>query len=199
MKANEVMELYGIHRMTLYRWVKEGKILYEKLPSGRYDYITHVDKYQDKESKTRKTVIYCRVSTNGQKDNLERQIERVKSFTSSRGFTTDAVYSEVASALNYSRRYYRKLFKEIIAGKVERVIAEYKDRILRVGFDDFLELCKEHNTEVIIIDESADKSRQAEIVDDMIFIIHHYSDKMYSNRRRKKLEDAVKEILDTNA
>ena len=199
MKAKEIMKLYGIHRGTLCRWVREGKIFYETLPSGRYDYVSHIDKYQDKALDSRKTIIYCRVSTNGQKDNLERQVERVKSFISSRGYTTDLVYSEVASALNYNRRYYRKLFKEIIDGKVERVIAEYKDRILRVGFDDFMELCKEHKTEVIIIDESVDKSRQAEIVDDMISIIHHYSAKMYSNRRRKKLEDAVMEILDNNA
>ncbi|MEI6297417.1 MAG: IS607 family transposase, partial [bacterium] len=89
-----------------------------------------------------------------------------------------------------------KLYKEIMEGKVGLVIAEYKDRILRIGFDDFLELCRLNKTEVLIIDESIDKSRQSEIVNDMISIIHHFSAKMYSNRRRKKVEDLVKEIVE---
>ena len=149
MKASEVMELYGITRPTLWRWVKLGKISYEIKPSGRYDYLTKTNETIKQDKK--QNIIYARVSTSGQKENLNRQIDRMKSFASSKGITVDGVYQEIASALNYNRKFYRKLTKEIIEGKIGTIFAEYKDRILRIGFEDFEFLCKEYNVNLIII------------------------------------------------
>ena len=44
-----------------------------------------------------------------------------------------------------------------------------------------------------IIDESNDKDKQQEITEDLISIIHHYSMKIYSNRKRKKIEQLIKD------
>ena len=189
MKAKEAMERYNICRETLCRWVKEGKIKYAIKPSGQYIYYSKEDViYKD-----RKTVIYARCSTTGQKDNLERQIERLKSYISNSGYILDEVYSEIASALNYNRREYRKLYKNVISKSIGRIVIEYKDRLLRIGFDDFAELCKIHNVELIVVDNSQDKTKTQEIVDDMVSIIHHFSSKIYSNRKRKKIIEAIKQ------
>ena len=67
--------------------------------------------------------------------------------------------------------------------------------MLRVGFDDFVELCRLHKTKVTVIDNSIIKSSNSEIVEDMIAIIHHFSSKMYSSRKRKKLQTLVEEVL----
>ena len=191
MKAKEVMLKYDICRVTLWRWIKEGKINYIKLPSGRYDYL---DMNQPlAKTFNRKTIIYSRCSTTSQKENLERQINRLKDFASSNGFIVDECYSEIASALNYNRKQYRKLYKEIISNNIERIIIEYKDRLLRIGFDDFKELCNLFNVELIIVDNSIDKSKQQEITEDLISIIHHFSSKIYSNRKRKKITDIISE------
>lgn len=192
MKAGEILKKYNICRSTLWRWVKDGKIIYKKLPSGRYDYIIKSDLPTQK----RKTVIYSRCSTSGQKENLLRQIDRLKTFAIANGFCIDHVYSEIASALNYNRKEYRKLYNEVVSRNIERVIIEYKDRLLRIGFDDFNELCKLHNVELIVIDNTEDKSKNQEIIDDMIAIIHHFSSKIYSNRKRKKIIDTL--ITTTN-
>ena len=189
MKAKEILNKYNITRDTLCRWVKEGKIDYEILPSGRYDYL---NKTID-QPKYRKTVIYSRCSTSNQKDNLERQIDRLKSFCCAKGYVIDDIYSEIASALNYNRKEYRKLYNNIINGEIERVVIEYKDRLLRVGFDDFNHLCDIFNTELIVLDNSENKSQSQEIVDDMIAIIHHFSSKLYSKRKRKKIITTIKE------
>jgi len=188
MKAKEVMLKYGICRETLCRWAKTGKIRYNLTPTGRYDYI---DKIEPNTEINRKTVIYARCSTIGQKDNLERQIERLKSFASAKGLTINHVYSEIASALNYNRKEYRKLYKDIISNNIETIIIEYKDRLLRIGFTDFEELCKLFNVNLIVIDETNDKSKHQEIVEDMVAIIHHFSSKIYSTRKRKKIIDAI--------
>jgi len=188
MKANEVMKKYDICRTTLCRWVKEGKIKYILTPSGRYDYI---DKIESSVNHEKKTIIYSRCSTTGQKDNLERQIERLKSFASANGLIVNHVYSEIASALNYNRKEYRKLYKEIVSNNIGTIIIEYKDRLLRVGFADFEELCKLFNVKLIVIDDTIDKTKHQEIVEDMIAIIHHFSSKIYSNRKRKKIVDII--------
>lgn len=195
MKACEVLKKYGISRVTLGRWVKFGRISCERLPSGHWNYISPLEKYSQEVEQSRKNVIYCRVSTSGQKENLKRQVERVRSFVSSSGFLVDEVYQEVGSALNYNRKFYRKLFKEITEKKISNVFVEYKDIMLRVGFDDFVELCKLHGTKITVIDNSIVKSTNSEIVEDMIAIIHHFSSKMYSSRKRKKLQILVEEVL----
>jgi putative resolvase len=186
-KANEVMRKYDICRSTLCRWVKLGKINYTILPSGRYDYSDMVTYFNEK----RKTILYARCSTSGQKDNLDRQITRLKEFAISNGYIIDDVYYEIASALNYNRKQYRKLLNEVIENKIETIIIEYKDRLLRIGFDDFKFICDKFNVDLIIIDNSDDKSKHQELTEDLISIIHHFSSKMYSNRKRKKIKDII--------
>lgn len=195
MKACEVLKMYGISRVTLGRWVKFGRISCERLPSGHWNYTSHVGKYSNIVEDSRKNVIYCRVSTSGQKENLGRQVERVRNFVSSSGNVIDEVYQEVGSALNYNRKLYRKLYREITENKIANIFVEYKDRMLRVGFDDFVELCKLHGTKITVIDNSIIKSTNSEIVEDMIAIIHHFSSKMYSSRKKKKLQTLVEEVL----
>ena len=191
MKANEILKKYDICRSTLWRWVKSGKIIYIKLPSGRYDYIIKSDLPVTKG----KTVIYARCSTSNQKENLVRQINRLKTFASANGYCVDHVYSEIASTLNYNRKEYRKLYKEIISKNIEKIIIEYKDRLLRIGFDDFSELCNLHNVDLIIIDNTEDKSKNQEIIDNMVEIVNDLSLNIFSNKKRKKI---INTIIDSN-
>jgi len=189
MKAREVLLKYDIHRNTLHNWVKSGKIGYEVLPSGRYNYLPKKENLKE-----RKTIIYARVSTTAQKENLERQVNRIKDYCSAKGYVVDDVVSDIASALNYNRRAYGKLFDMVIKGEVSKIFCEYKDRLLRIGFEDFERLCEAFGAEVIIIDNSEqDKSRQQEITEDLISIIHHFSMRIYSSRKRKKITEAIEQ------
>lgn len=189
MKNREVCELYDITTLTLHNWVKAGKIKYEILPSGRYNYLPKKDK---KAKEKRVNVIYSRVSTSIQKENLERQTQRIKDFCSAKGKIVDEIFSDIGSALNYNRKGYVKLLNLVIQKKVENIFIEYKDRLLRIGFDDFERICKYFGTEIVILDKSGvDKSKQQEITEDLISIIHHFSMRIYSNRKRKKLIELV--------
>lgn len=190
MKAQEIMEKYQITRNTLCNWVKAGDIKIEKTPSGRYIY--H-DKSSELISSKRKNIIYARVSTSAQKDNLVRQIDKLKSYCSSQGILVDDVYEEVASALNYNRVKYQKLLKEICSNQIETIIIEYKDRLLRIGFEELELICNIFNVKIIVLDNSERKDSKQEITEDLISIIHHYSMKIYSSRKRKKLEDYIKD------
>jgi len=197
MKANEIIKKYNISRNTLTNWVKNNKIYFEKTPTGRYNYFFKTDIPNNK----RKNIIYGRVSTTIQKDNLIRQIERIKLFCYSKGIEIGDIYTDIGSALNYNRNSYKKLLFEVLSGEIDKIIIEYKDRLLRIGFEEFEYVCKKFNTEIIIIDKStydSDKTKQKEITEDLISIIHHYSMKIYSSRKRKNIETAIKEENDNN-
>ena len=185
MKAKEVLKKYNISRNTLSNWTKSGKIFVNNLPNNRYDYFFKTDIPNN----IRKNIIYARVSTSIQKDNLNRQIERLKIFSSNNGIVINDIYSDIASALNYNRNNYKRLLSEIISGEIDKIIIEYKDRLLRIGFEEFEFICNKFNTKIIVIDESSydpDKSKQKEITEDLISIIHHYSMKLYSSRKKEK-------------
>jgi predicted site-specific integrase-resolvase len=189
MKARDAMKLYNVTYNTIRAWAKNGIIKSEVLPSGQINYIPT----KPTEDLTRKNVIYARVSTSSQSENLKRQVERLKLFCSASGIKVNDTYEEIASALNYNRRMYLKLLNEIIDKQIDTIIIEYKDRLLRIGFDEFKHICDKFNTKIIVIDESnTDKTYTQEITDDLIAIIHHYSMRLYSSRKRKKIENILK-------
>lgn len=193
MKAKEVLEKYQITRTTLSRWVKSGVIKYTVSPTGRYIYSDLINKHELKTITSKLNVIYSRVSTSNQKENLDRQIERLKMFCSSKGIIVDEIIKDVASALNYNRSGYRKLVNLIINKKVDNVVIEYKDRLLRIGFEDFKHLCDSFETNITVVDNCTDtnKDKNKEITEDLVSIIHHFSTKIYSNRKRKKIVDSI--------
>ena len=194
MKNREVCKLYQITPVTLCKWVKEKKIKVNILPSGRYDYIIKEPKSKEK----RINIVYSRVSTSIQKENMQRQTERIKDFCSAKGKIVDEIFSDIGSALNYNRKGYIKLLNLVIQKKVDTIFIEYKDRLLRIGFEDFERICNYFGTKIVVLDNSSiDKSKQQEITEDLISIIHHFSMRIYSNRKRKKLIDLVKS--DANA
>lgn len=193
MKAKEVLEKYQITRTTLSRWVKNGVIKHTMSPTGRYIYSDLINKHELKTIEPKLNVIYSRVSTSNQKDNLNRQIERLRLFCSSKGIVVDEIIKDIASALNYNRSGYRKLVNLIINKKVDNVIIEYKDRLLRIGFEDFKYLCDSFGTNIVVVDNciDTDKDKNKEITEDLVSIIQHFSTKIYSNRKRKKIVDMV--------
>ena len=86
------------------------------------------------------------------------------------------------------------IFNKIISGEVENLVVEYKDRLLRIGQEDFERLCKKFKTNIIIIDESlydTEKDKQKEITQDLVSIIHHFSMRIYSSRKRKNIRASV--------
>lgn len=182
MRAKDVIKKYGITRNTLSNWVKSGKISVKKTKSGRYIYMDIDTINQDDKI----NVIYARVSTSGQSDNLKRQIERLKDFSASNGIIIHEILSEIGSGMNYNRLKYTKLIDMVLDNKVDKIIIEYNDRLVRFGLNGLENIFKKFNTELIIINKSDEGDLYKEITDDLISIIHHFSSKIYSLRKNKK-------------
>ena len=82
MKAKCAKEKFNISYVTLRKWARTGKIPAIILPSGQIDYLPITSAEIEKQ---RKVIIYSRVSAISQKEDLNKQTERLKSFCSSRG------------------------------------------------------------------------------------------------------------------
>jgi putative resolvase len=190
MKANEVLNLLRISRKTLHVYASTGKIRFTVMPNGFYDYNDEdVYKLLNRDVK-RKTVIYARVSTVKQKNDLNNQLEQLKQWCFMNGYTINAIYSDIASGISFDKRKgFFDMLDEIINYRVEKVIITYRDRLSRIGFDLFKYLLQKYGTEIVVIsDIGSTKLDSEEIFEDIISMLHCYSMKMYSKRKNNSIE-----------
>ena len=152
MKAKEVLSILRITRPTLTKYVKNGTIKVQVLPNGRYDYDEKsVYDFLNKNVE-RKTVLYCRVSTQKQKQDLKNQEDLLKQFCFSNGIKINNVYKDIASGIDFEKRNdFFMMLDEIIAGKIDTVVITYKDRLSRIGFNLFTYLFQKYNCKIINI------------------------------------------------
>ena len=137
---------------------------------------------QDKDK--RKTIIYTRVPTNGQKDDLKNQSEFLKQYANAKGIIVDEVFEDVGSGLNYNRKKWNKLLEDCMLGLIKTIIISHKDRFIRFGFEWFERFLKSNGVELIVVNNES-LSPQEEIIQDLISIIHVFSYKIYGLRKYK--------------
>ncbi len=195
MKSKEVLELLQITRPTLTKYVKKGLIKVNILPNGRYDYDKDSVYKLFNKGVERKTYIYARVSTPKQKADLENQIQMLKQFCFSNGYCISRVFSDIASGVSFEKRKdFFKMLDDVIAGKVERVVVTYKDRLSRIGFELFYHLFKKYNCEIVVMSEvGSEKLDSEEIFEEIISLLHCYSMKLYSKRKGQKIKKILEE------
>ena len=197
MKADKVLKLLKISRVTLCNYAKTGKIKATKLPSGHYDYdIDSVYELIGKRNKTKRVnVLYCRVSTLKQKKDLENQKKTLEEFCAKNGLTISNVYEDIGSGINFDRKGLSELIFKVINHEVSKVIITYKDRLSRISFDLFKNLFEEFNCEIVVLNEIDDaKIIEKEIFKEIVDMIHCFSMRLYSSRRKEKLKLVEKQL-----
>lgn len=185
MKGKKVLKLLQITRPTLCSYVKKGIIKTKRLPNGYYEY-DEESVYKLLGVDRRDVVVYGRVSTLSQKSSLENQVNSAIEYANSNGYSVSKVYKDVASGLNFDRKEFKSLLKQILDHKIEAVIVTHKDRLTRLSFDMWRELFNEFGCKVIVMNKEEDDDKG--IFEDIISMLHCFSMRMYSKRRKKKLE-----------
>jgi len=194
--AREAKNLLHINATTLKVWKDKGILRSKKLTAKKFLYdVDSVGEFQQREESNRKHVIYARVSTTRQHKDLLAQIETIKSYCLSIGVQPDEIYKEIASGMNENRKELNVLIDEVIQGKVDTVYVSYKDRLARFGFEYLKNLFARYDTKIKVLDEleESNKNFQDELTEDLVSIIHHFSMKLYSSRRKmfKKIENIL--------
>ena len=144
----------------------------------------------------RKIYLYARVSTAKQKKDLEHQVQLLKNFCFQNGYIIRCIYQDIANGIRFEKRnQFFDLLDEILAGRVNRVMITYKDRLSRVDFELFTYLFKKYGCEIVVISEiGSEKLDREELFEEIVSFLHCYSMKLYSKGKAKK----IKEILEEN-
>lgn len=178
----------GVWPETLRRWEAEGKIEPPmRTPGGRrrYDLAKLRGLAPHKAPSARQTLLYARVSSHDQKEDLARQVALLESFSAANGWTYE-VLEDLGSGLHYHKKGLRLLIKRICSGEVGRLVITHKDRLLRFGSELVFSLCEHFGTEVVILNASEDASfEEEELVQDVLEIIAVFSARLYGSRSRK--------------
>ncbi len=173
---------------TLRLWDKKGDLPAKRLPSG-HRYYTEEDVCRalniEKPPTNTKTVIYTRVSSPKQKEDLHRQTVAMEEFCLARGYIIDQVIEEIGGGLNYTRPKFLQLMKMIEKREVARVVIAHKDRLVRFGWEYFKHFIDSHGGELIIANAKS-LSPQQELVEDLMAVIHSFSCRLYGLRKYKK-------------
>lgn len=189
MKANEVMKLLNISRATLYNYTKDGKIKVTKLDNGYYDYDEDsIFKIMKKDSRI--NVIYARVSTYKQKNDLSNQLDKISKYCQNNNINIAKTYSDINSGLDLDRSDFNKLINDVINLKIKNIYITHKDRLTRLSFKTIQQLFNKFGTNIIEITnnkQTSNTSNDNEIFEELISLMHIFSTTMYSNRRKNKI------------
>lgn len=186
--------LLGVSISTLRRWEKEGSFLANHRTCGghrRYSK-SQIKEYFGELSDTgqaAKAVCYARVSSHDQKKDLETQKAKLEDFAK-KHFSEFELISDLGSGLNYKKPGLKRLLKLIQEEKFTHLILNHKDRLLRFGSEMVFSLCRQKSIEVIILEDSEEKSFEVELSCDVIELMTVFSARLYGrrshqNRRRK--------------
>lgn len=194
----EFAKLIGKDPQTLREWDKKDVLKPHHVTPTRYRYysqeqLNHFLGIKGIKTKTKKVIGYCRVSSQKQKDDLDRQIENVKTYMIAKGYSFEVI-TDIGSGINYNKKGLNQLMDMITNSEVEKIVILYKDRLLRFGFEIIENLCNKYGTTIEIIDNT-EKTEDQELVEDLIQIITVFSCRL-QGRRANKAKKMIKELLE---
>lgn len=194
-KASEIL---GVHQRTLYQWEEKKLIDTIRTPGNKRLY--NVEKYLKENEIIQSTentlsdlseldklegkinISYARVSSLGQKNDLERQKELILS-----KYPDHKLIEDIGSGINLNKRGIRKIIKLAIDGKINELVIAYKDRLTRFGYKLIEDLITEYSGgKIIIINKKDNQEPEEELVYDVLQIMNVFVAKMNGMRKYKK-------------
>ena len=191
-------KLIGKTNQTLRNWDKDGTLKPHHVSESGYRYysqeqLNHFLGLKQEVQLNKKTIGYCRVSSNKQKDDLERQIENVKTYMYAKGYQFEII-SDIGSGINYNKKGLNQLIDMVTNSEVEKIVILYKDRLIRFGYELIENICNKYGTTIEIIDNT-EKTEEQELVEDMIQIVTVFSERL-QGKRANKAKKMIKELLE---
>ena len=186
MRLSQYAKKMGVHYKTAFRWWKAGKLDAYQLDTGTVIVRDPVEVSQIATG----IALYARVSTAGQKADLERQVERLKTYAASRGYQVTKTVEEIASGMNDNRP---KLMKLLMDKQIGVIVTTHRDRLTRFGFayiDQLLQLQGRRIEVMFPTDTNQD------LVDDFIAVITSMASRIYGRRHSKERAEKIKACVE---
>lgn len=200
LRPREVTEILGITYRTLQTWTREKKIEYITRDSGRNLYLedsvySHLSGRNNNDEPKEK-IIYARVSSRGQKEDLERQSALLKE-----RYPSHRVIKDIGSGLNSKRKGFKTVLDLAINGRLKEVVVTHKDRLVRFNFEMLEYIIKSKGGRIVVLYDR-ETSPLEELTEDIISIVQVFSSRLYGLRSwkiKKELERGeIKDFKDTD-
>jgi putative resolvase len=188
MKLSEYAKRVGVTYRTAFQWWKDGHLQGYQMPTGTI-IITQepaATTAQPPAPSGLQVVIYARVSSGKQREDLERQVQRLLDYCAGRGYQVLRIVKEIASGLNDTRPKFLALLKD---RSVSTLVVEHKDRATRFGFR-YLEALLEVQNRRIEVVNLAEGSRE-DLLNDLASVIYSLCARLYGQRRARQKADTI--------
>lgn len=192
-RASIIQKKYDIAYITLKRWGESGKIRFRRTDGGKRLYLLEdVERIFEGSQKRddRKKYIYARVSSNHQKEDLERQIKYLTDH-----YPEHTVIKDIGSGLNWKRKGFMSMVDGIMSNLVSEVVVAYKDRLCRFGYELLEQICKKFNTKLLVHNENDEIDYTTELSNDLLSIVTVFVARHNGKRAKKHNENKENTVL----
>ena len=181
-KPKEASRIIGVNIDTLRRMASRNEIKHIRTDTGRYLFdISSFTNRSNHEVCERKTICYARVSSRGQKSDLQNQISLLES-----KYPGTEIISDYGSGLNFHRKGLQQILDLAYKGELKEVVVTYKDRLCRFGFELIEYILKTQSNANIMVLCNNSTSKESELATDLLSIITVFSARMYGLRKYEK-------------
>ena len=186
MKLSQYAKQQGISYKTAWRWYKAGQLDAYQTPTG----MVVVRDPKEIRPVTGRIALYARVSSLAQKEDLDRQVQRLKDYGAAKGYQVSKEVTEIASGLNDQRPKLEKLLADTSIGTI---IVENRDRLTRFGshYIETLLQAQGRHLEMIFPTDTGD-----ELVDDFVAVITSMAARLYGRRQSKRRAEKIKQCVE---
>lgn len=177
-KPKEASKYYNVSENALRTWASTGKIKFNTTKGGHRRYLIDDTNSLTENIKTeRQKIIYARVSSNKQKDDLDRQSKYLKS-----KYPKYTIITDIGSGINFERKGFKRILEGLFKGNIEEVVVAHRDRFTRFGFSLFKWIFEQQNSK-LICDTSTEVTEEKELSDDLMAIITVFSARYHGKRK----------------
>jgi len=185
MRLSQYAKKMGVSYKTAFRWWKAGKLDAYQLDTG-----TVIVREPAQPQEAMRVALYARVSKASQKEDLERQLQRLKDYAASRGYQVTKIVSELASGLNESRPKFLKLLTDASIGVI---VVEHRDRATRFGLTYIEQLMQMQGRR---LDVTFPSDTNNDLVDDFIAVITSMASQLSGRRTSKRRAEKIKHCVE---
>ena len=188
-KLSKYAKMSGVSVRTLWRRIKDGSLKVEYSNTGRV-----FVNIENEQPFILNVCIYARVSSSENKNNLEKQKERLLSYCNAKGYKVRKVVTEIGSGLNDERK---KLESVLLDRSINLIVVEHKDRLSRFGLNYIQKLLELDNRKIEIVNTQSND--EDDLMQDFVSIITSFTARLYGGRRSKRVtEKLIKEISEND-
>lgn len=187
--SKHIRQQYDISNSGLRKWAEQGKISCKRLPGGKRLYlrddILKLLGGSERDDVQKEKIIYARVSSSHQKEDLERQIKDLQ-----HSYPFHRVLSDIGSGLNFHRRVLQTLLELVFQRTVEEVVVAFRDRLCRFAFELLESIFTSHGVRLVVHGGQEAGGSEHELAEDLLSVVNFFvarnNGRRAADNRRKR-------------